>query len=194
MHIADPDFALPKALRLADDEVHLWRVDLATVGPAEARWLPLLSEDEAKRAARFHFDRDRQRYVAARAWLRRLLGAYLEFEAKELTFSYSAKEKPALGFSYGGQRMEFNVSHSGAVALLAFALGRQAGVDVEAVRARARRDIGVPAGGEACRVLPLLDSQGGLYQGHRRRFVAASKPVRRLHCRGRNECPAGHPA
>lgn len=135
MHIADPDFALPKALRLADDEVHLWRVDLATVGPAEARWLPLLSEDEAKRAARFHFDRDRQRYVAARAWLRRLLGAYLEFEAKELTFSYSAKEKPALGFSYGGQRMEFNVSHSGAVALLAFALGRQVGVDVEAVRA-----------------------------------------------------------
>ncbi|MGA2415128.1 MAG: 4'-phosphopantetheinyl transferase superfamily protein [Candidatus Sulfotelmatobacter sp.] len=135
MHIAAPDFALPKALRLADEEVHLWRVDLATVGPAEARWLPLLSADEAKRAARFHFNRDRQRYVAARAWLRLLLGAYLEFEAKELTFSYSAREKPALGFSYAGRRMEFNLSHSGAVALLVFAWGRQVGVDVEAVRA-----------------------------------------------------------
>jgi 4'-phosphopantetheinyl transferase len=134
MHIADPDFVLPRSLTLADNEVHLWRVNLGTVGPAEASWLPLLSDDEAKRAARFHFSRDRQRYVAARAWLRRLLGSYLGCDAKALTFSYSEKEKPALSGSYAGQNVEFNVSHSGDVALLAFACGRHIGVDVERIK------------------------------------------------------------
>jgi 4'-phosphopantetheinyl transferase len=134
MHIADPDFVLPKSLALAHDEVHLWRVDLAAVGPAEERWVALLSEDEAKRAARFHFSRDRQCYVASRAWLRRVLGAYLGCNAKALTFSYSEKEKPALSGSYAGQNMEFNVSHSGNVALLAFARGRLIGIDVERIK------------------------------------------------------------
>jgi len=134
MHITGEEFTLPQALTLPDDEVHLWRVDLAAVGPGEARWLPLLSEDEAKRAARFHFSRDRQRYVAARAWLRRLLGAYLGCDAKELTFSYSEKEKPALSGSHASRNLEFNVSHSGTVALLAFGRGRQIGVDVEQIK------------------------------------------------------------
>ncbi len=134
MHIADPEFVLAKSLTLADDEVHLWRLDLETVCPAERRWLPLLSEDEAKRAARFHFSPDRQRYVAARAWLRQLLGAYLGCHAKALTFCYSDKEKPALSGSYAGQNAEFNVSHSSGVALLAFARGRPVGIDVERIK------------------------------------------------------------
>src|SRR5277367_968529 len=96
MHITDREFALPRSLPIAEDEVHLWRLDLASVGPAEASWLPLLSDDEAKRAARFHFARDRQCYVATRVWLRSLLGAYLGCNPKALTFSYSEKEKPVL--------------------------------------------------------------------------------------------------
>jgi 4'-phosphopantetheinyl transferase len=134
MNIVDPGFSLTSPLALPEDEVQLWRIDLAAVAGEEDRWQPVLSDDERARAARFHFSRDRQRFVAARAWLRMILAAYLGADAKELSFSYSKKDKPALGPSYDGRKIEFNVSHSGDVALLAFTHGRQIGVDVERVR------------------------------------------------------------
>ncbi len=134
MNIADAAFRLEKPLALPEDEVHLWRVDLATVAAAEERWAPILSEDERARAARFHFARDRQNFTAARALLRTILGAYVGSDPKHLVFRYSDKDKPFLGSNEAGTPVEFNISHSGTVALLGFARGREVGVDVEQVR------------------------------------------------------------
>ena len=134
MNITSPRFSLAAPLAIAESDVHLWRVDLAAVADGEPAWLQVLSDDERVRAARFHFSRDRQRYVAARALLRTILGGYLASNPKHLTFRYSEKEKPTLSHTYADQELEFNVSHSGSVALLAFARGRQVGVDVERVR------------------------------------------------------------
>jgi 4'-phosphopantetheinyl transferase len=132
MHISDPDFQPADKLRLTVDEVHLWRVDLEAVAGAETRWQQLLSSDEQARAARFHFDRDRQTYTATRAWLRTILARYLGSKPTDLVFRYSDKDKPSLALP--GNRLEFNVSHSGSRALLAFARGRLVGVDVEHIR------------------------------------------------------------
>jgi 4'-phosphopantetheinyl transferase len=134
MNITDPAFSLTGSLTLPENEVQLWRVDLATVAPGEPHWQKLLSDDERERAARFHFSRDRQRFVAARALLRTILGAYLACDPKDLTFQYSNKGKPALGPSHANHNLAFNISHSATVALLAFTRGRQIGVDVEHIR------------------------------------------------------------
>jgi len=48
-------------------------------------------------------------------------------------FCYSDKQKPSLNHGFSNQ-LEFNVSHSGATAMLAFARGRALGVDVEQIR------------------------------------------------------------
>ena len=61
-------------LALAEDEVQLWRVDLEAIRSDESRWQRVLSPDESKRASRFHFVSDRQRFVASRALLRTILG------------------------------------------------------------------------------------------------------------------------
>jgi 4'-phosphopantetheinyl transferase len=133
MHITDPDFQLG-ALTLAEDEVHLWRVDLTAVAPAQERWQRILSPDERSRAARFHFDRDRQHYAATRALLRTLLANYVASDPAELVFRYSEREKPSLDPRHWRPPVEFNVSHSGTAALLAFARGRALGVDIEIIR------------------------------------------------------------
>jgi 4'-phosphopantetheinyl transferase len=133
MNITDSGFHIPATLTLPGDEVHLWRADLEALRNEESRWQQLLSFDERERADRFHFAHDRQRFSAARAMLRMILAAYLASDAKELTFSYSKKEKPSLA-SHGGRRIMFNVSHSGGVALFAFTRGRDVGVDVEQIR------------------------------------------------------------
>jgi 4'-phosphopantetheinyl transferase len=134
MNITELGFSLTGPTALPENEVQLWRVDLAAVGPEELRWQQVLSEDERVRAARFHFSRDRQRYVSSRALLRIILAAYLGAEPKELSFRYSDKEKPALAGAHAAQEIEFNVSHSGMVALLAFTRRREVGVDVELTR------------------------------------------------------------
>ena len=134
MNISDAAFRLDARTALREDEVHLWRVDLAAVAPGEQRWEKILSDDERARAARFHFSKDRQYFTATRAILRTILGSYLDSDPTELVFRYSEKEKPSLSPSQSGSELEFNVSHSGERALLAFSRRRAVGVDVEQPR------------------------------------------------------------
>jgi 4'-phosphopantetheinyl transferase len=133
-NITDSSFQIESRLSLSENEVQLWRVDLEALGGDESRWQRVLSADEAARASRFHFARDRQRYVAARALLRTILASYLATDAGSLRFSYSKKEKPSLGPEHAGSDVRFNVTHSGGIALLAFTRRREIGVDVEQIR------------------------------------------------------------
>jgi len=112
---------------LATDEVHVWRAWLEQPAAVVARLHGLLAADEADRAARFRFARDRDRYIVGRGLLRTLLGRYVQRPPADLRFGYGAFDKPALTIS-GPQ---FNVSHSGAVALFAFAADIEIGIDVE---------------------------------------------------------------
>jgi 4'-phosphopantetheinyl transferase len=93
--------------------------------------LKVLSEDERERAARFIFEKDRQFFAACRATLRVLLQGYLDVAAADIVFSYSKRGKPKVTFETD---VEFNVSHSGGVAVFAFARGVDIGVDVEKVK------------------------------------------------------------
>jgi 4'-phosphopantetheinyl transferase len=134
MNITDSGFQIAAPLTLPEDGVDLWRVDLEAIAADEPRWQQVLSSDELTRAARYHFARDRQRFVAARAWLRTILAGYIGTDPNSLTFSYSQKEKPSLGPAFDGSGVGFNVSHSGGIALLAFTRRREIGVDVEQIR------------------------------------------------------------
>ena len=134
LKISDPAFRPDRQLVLDEDEVHLWRVDLAAVARGEERWQRILSPDERTRAARFHFPQDREYFTATRALLRTLLAGYVGADPKQLKFRYSSKEKPSLEPGSSGMEVEFNVSHSGSTALLAFTRGRAVGVDVEMIR------------------------------------------------------------
>ncbi len=117
---------------LADGEVHLWRASLAQTPGALERFHTTLAPDEAAKAARYHFQRDRDHYIAARGVLRRLLGLYLARPPETLRFAYGAYGKPALA---GAHDLQFNLSHSHGLALYAFARGRDLGVDLEHLRA-----------------------------------------------------------
>ena len=134
MNISDAAFQLETRIQLPDNEVHLWRVDLATVSTAQQRWEQILSADERTRAARFHFPRDRQYFTATRALLRTILASYAGSDPEALTFLYSEKGKPSLAPNQSRMQIEFNVSHSDAVALFAFTQRRALGIDVEQVR------------------------------------------------------------
>jgi 4'-phosphopantetheinyl transferase len=111
--------------------VHVWRVRLDPPRELDALW-SLLSSDEQARARRFHAERHRRRFVVAHAALRRILGAYLERQPESLLFTSGANGKPSLaGQDAGRRRLEFNLSHSADLALVAVAWDRPVGVDLE---------------------------------------------------------------
>ena len=169
LEIADPQFQPASGLSLRPDEVQLWRVDLNQVAPAEPRWRQLLSPDEAVRADRFHFERDRRNYTATRALLRLLLAKYVNRAPERVCFVYGEREKPALDSRPPETQVHFNVSHSGMRALLAFTHGRELGVDIEQIRnnfdhqALAKRFFS-PTEQQALTVLPLREQCAAFFR------------------------------
>src|SRR5574341_1426387 len=101
-------------------EVHSWCVRLDLVPEQTARLHATLSSDERERSARFRFERDRQRFVAAHGQLRELLARHLDSEPGRIRYVHNAFGKPALDPEFGG-RLRFNLSHSGGLALIAIA-------------------------------------------------------------------------
>jgi 4'-phosphopantetheinyl transferase len=112
------------------DEVHVWRADAN-------RWSgnrDVLSLEEDARAARFRFDLDRRRWVAARVLLRNVLGRYLEVDPSGLELGATEDGRPVVLWPRDAAWLCFSISHAGEAALVAVARGQRVGVDVEEVQ------------------------------------------------------------
>lgn len=119
---------------LAAQELHVWVASLNRPKTQINQFWRYLAEDEIARANRFYFDHDREHYIVARGLLRQLLGSYLQLPAAHIVFAYGEHGKPELAAGQAVSGVKFNVSHAQGVALLAFALQAEVGVDIEQVR------------------------------------------------------------
>ncbi len=127
-----PNYADDDVHPYADDDVHLWKINIGIPREEAELALPLLSDDESWRAERFRFERDRTRFISARAQLRRLLGAYLYRDPAELRFVYNEFGRPALADVFAAPGLRFNLSHADNLCLIAVTWDRDIGVDLEA--------------------------------------------------------------
>jgi 4'-phosphopantetheinyl transferase len=134
------DFHGYQSLILPEDQVHVWFISLSSLSTCIDRLWGYLSDDEKERAARFRFDRDRDRYIAARGILRQLLGNYLGCKPGQFCFQYGEHGKPELVKSCNENRMRFSLSHSEGYAAMGFCRGREIGIDLEAIRPVTDRD------------------------------------------------------
>lgn len=119
---------------LTTDDVHVWRIALEVGDPLLARLRDTLADDERKRADRFHFEKDRRHFTAARGAMRILLAGYLTHRPEAVRFTYSNYGKPRLMDVDNPSDLRFNLSHSHGLALLAVTRGRDIGVDLERLR------------------------------------------------------------
>lgn len=131
MTAREPSWSIPAhPPALCDGDIHVWRTALdrpaSIVGPLRQS----LSSDEQARADRFHFERDRRRYIVGRGALRSILSGYLNADPHRLQFRYGHNGKPALI----SNALQFNVAHSRGLALVAVTPQQEVGVDVEYMR------------------------------------------------------------
>ncbi|MCG8468080.1 MAG: 4'-phosphopantetheinyl transferase superfamily protein [Gemmatimonadetes bacterium] len=121
-------------LRLARDEVHVWRARLDQPADTRAALYRSLSSDERARGARLVFDVHRTRFLTARAIQRQILSRYLKTPPDRLGFATSRYGKPRIERPEDARDLRFNASRSGDLVLLAVTRESEVGVDVEADR------------------------------------------------------------
>ncbi|SDA55672.1 MULTISPECIES: 4'-phosphopantetheinyl transferase superfamily protein [unclassified Janthinobacterium] len=114
---------------MLEPAVFLWLVDLDD--PALDALAPCLSAQEQARAARYRGDALQRGYRRARAALRHILAHHTGQPPATLALAEGPLGKPVLD----GLALHFNLSHSGALALVAVA-SVPVGIDLEQRRAR----------------------------------------------------------
>ncbi len=117
-------------MRIKQNQVHIWRVSLDLDNHSLEDLKNLLSEEELAKADKLRFEKQRNRFIAARGLLRRILSYYTGEKAEELEFHYNSNGKPELP----NNEVHFNLSHSGDVALCAVTLDKPVGIDVEKIK------------------------------------------------------------
>lgn len=126
------------ACQLSDKQIDVWQFSLKNLPPLA---FALLNEEEKLRSERFYFSRHSRRFIVARAMMRKILGFYLDVDPKKLEFAYSKHGKPFLSHDNQEVGIEFNLSHSADLALLAIGKTYPLGVDVEQFSERPFADI-----------------------------------------------------
>jgi 4'-phosphopantetheinyl transferase len=102
----------------------------------------LLSHEERAREGCFYFAEDRKRYLVTRAMVRMVLSRYAQTAPEHWAFSKNAYGRPAIADAIvdadvQARGLSFNLSHTRGLIALAVTRGRELGIDVENIAARA---------------------------------------------------------
>lgn len=108
--------------------IQVWQVPLGLPAGQIDHWSHL-SEQERRRAERLVNPAHQRRFVAARSWARRIIACQVDEEPGRLRFESGEHGKPRVVEPPGA--IEFSLSHSGDIALLALSAKAMVGVDVE---------------------------------------------------------------
>ena len=125
--------AVPNGI-ISSNEVHVWRLYQEKTNSQIETLQGILSPDELARSEKFHFEKDRKKFILTRGILRKLLGSYLGKNPQQIRFNYTSFGKPFLAIDSENNNLSFNLSHSGELVLYAITRNQKIGIDIEQIR------------------------------------------------------------
>lgn len=167
---SSPWHPLIEPLSLTRDCVHIFRVPLESDDRQLDQFKAVLSPDESARADRFKVPIPRRHFIVCRAVVRQLLGQCSGCDPRQVEFEYGLHGKPSMRQPTTGPRIEFSVSHSADQGLIAIAMDRQIGVDLEEMNPAVRilklaTRFFSPREATELASLPEADQLAGFYRG-----------------------------
>src|SRR6056297_2034264 len=118
-------------MKLSKNTVHIWVVD------TNYKSLPnFLSAAERKRWNSFYFSQDKQTFYQSHNALRLILSRYLSEKPREIEYQLTPFGKPFIRNS----RIQFNLSHSDTMAVIAVTQGAEIGIDIESLNRKVEYD------------------------------------------------------
>lgn len=115
-------------LIILPNQVHLWYISYNIHFIDKT----FLVKNELDRASAFRFDVHQNQFLMYRCALRHILAAYYRIAPQNLVISYNRYGKPYL--SDNRLNLEFNLSHSSDMAILAITQKNAIGVDIEQIK------------------------------------------------------------
>lgn len=123
-------------LCLNHKDVQVWRIDLDRSNNYLRYFDSILSPEERERAFRFQHRLDTERFIASHGSLRLIVSSYIGLTPSSFHFEVTDNGKPYLA----GNEINFNLTHSGSMALVAVTRGRRIGIDVERINSDVEYD------------------------------------------------------
>ena len=106
------------------------------------RYRALLTEEEARRAARFVHFKDTALFVLGRTLAKTMLSTYAAVHPRDWCFEIDAHGRPNLAARPDGvPDLRFNLTHTAGLVACAVSVGREVGVDVERIDRRLVHDV-----------------------------------------------------
>jgi len=116
---------------LGENDIHIW-LNYLNVHQARLKHLyPVLTDEEKERSERFKFYKHRKLFIASHGFLHTVLSNYIETPLGEIQFDYNEHGKPSIAESQNPMGINFNLSHSGHIAILAVCKQHHVGIDIE---------------------------------------------------------------
>ncbi len=126
---------------LAAGQIHLYLLLSADYQSQHNSLLGILSEQEKLRAERKKIPAKQFEYILGQAALRSILAQTLSIAGAEVSYARGPKGKPYLDPVHQRQDLQFNISHSGGLLLIALSTGGEIGVDIEAINTTTSMDL-----------------------------------------------------
>ncbi|MCW8957014.1 MAG: 4'-phosphopantetheinyl transferase superfamily protein [Gammaproteobacteria bacterium] len=117
--------------QLNTGSVDIWLFQLNIAEPRIKQLYPLLSAEEKDRSERLINFIHRKRMIAAHGFMRSVLSLYLQRPPESLEFIRANRGKPSLIQLTNEADIQFNLSHSHNLAILAVADSQALGIDIE---------------------------------------------------------------
>ena len=118
----------------SENQVHVWMINISDFYGQPKKFEHFLNRTEKTRAAQFKYDDSRQNFIICRGALRFLLSRYLDENPAKIDIKPNPEGKPVLTEEHHHHDLEFNISHSEEVCLIALSQNLEVGVDVEALK------------------------------------------------------------
>jgi 4'-phosphopantetheinyl transferase len=116
-----------------EDVVDVWFLESPAPSPPPESWVQALDPDERMRGNAFRTPELRARFVAAHALVRTALSTYAPLAPEEWRIAHGPEGRPCLVDP--PIDLHFSLSHSESHAVVAVAVGRSVGIDVEEIDA-----------------------------------------------------------
>ncbi|MFX1737979.1 4'-phosphopantetheinyl transferase superfamily protein [Paraburkholderia sp. A1RI_3L] len=131
-------------LPLHPGNIDVWVTIIADMPDAvlRAQFDQNLTEDERMKRGKFHFEKDRRRYIVTRLLARYVLSRYVPIKPADWHFEATSFGRPVVANTHPGVvGMTFNISHSDDIVVLGVTRGRDIGIDVENTRRNPSLDV-----------------------------------------------------
>lgn len=119
-------------LDLKENEIAVWRVNIKKNVKVVEEKKYLLTKNELKIQERFLHSKDRLRFAVGRIFAKEIAAKYLKNKPEKIIMKKGKYSKPYI--TNTGGALNYNLSHSGDIVLLAFAYNANVGIDVEEIK------------------------------------------------------------